>query len=339
MKKTLFSFLLLVFLIDGGMCATACPHQIERRVAFDIGSGKIKMQISDVDVTANKIMNVLLSETAKVPLREDLAKSSDDRFSPEIQNLAVAAIKEFVEKAQIFHPEAYHAIATEGMRLAKNGIVLAERIKRETGVPVTILTQQEEGILGFTSAVSEADVDPEKAISWDFGGGSFQITMLCQDQYVVYESKLGKIPFKLALQHIQGRDPHAQSPNPISLEEALQAVSYIQDEIQEVPEQIKAHLQNAHVIVLGVGIHPLWGMPNNECYDQQRVYLEMSERLNLDDEALATQDRISKEGAVYVVSNLILAYGVMKALGIQEVHYVGTQGALATGLLLSPHYW
>ena len=31
-------------------------HTIVRRASFDIGSGKIKVQISDVDLTANKIM-------------------------------------------------------------------------------------------------------------------------------------------------------------------------------------------------------------------------------------------------------------------------------------------
>lgn len=337
MKKILSTALFLVFWINTG--AAACPHLIERRVAFDVGSGKIKMQISDVDVTANKIINVLLSDTAKVPLREDLATSKEGMFSQEVQNQAVTAIKQLVEKAKIFRPEAYHAVATEGLRLAKNGPQLAEKIKLETGVPVTILTQQEEGILGFTSAVNEADIDPERAVSWDFGGGSFQITTLCQDQFLVYESQLGKVPFKLAILKIQGRDPLTHTPNPISLDEALKAICYIQDQICEVPETIYEKLHDKQVIVLGVGIHPLWGMPNNDGYSLQRIYEEMSDRLDLDDAAIAKKDRMTEEAAVYMVSNLILAYGVMKTLEIDDVHYVGTQGALATGLLLSPQYW
>jgi hypothetical protein len=45
------------------------------------------------------------------------------------------------------------------------------------------------------------------------------------------------------------------------------------------------------------------------------------------------------EYAAYRVSNLILAYGMMKALNIDQVQYVGTTGANAIGLLLSPQYW
>ncbi len=46
-----------------------------------------------------------------------------------------------------------------------------------------------------------------------------------------------------------------------------------------------------------------------------------------------------KEASAYVVSNLILTYGIMEALDIKQVHYVGTQGANAIGALLSPKYW
>src|SRR5260221_1616498 len=63
----------------------AVPHKIERRAAFDIGSGQIKMQVSDVDLTVNKIVNVLLADTVYVGLREDLVKSLHGPLSPEMQ--------------------------------------------------------------------------------------------------------------------------------------------------------------------------------------------------------------------------------------------------------------
>lgn len=172
------------------------PHKIVRRAAFDIGSGQIKMQISDVDLTTNKIINVLLTDTAYVGLRENLVKSLDGKLSSNIQNKTVEAISELMKKAAPFHPEACHAIATEALRLAKNADALVERIKNETGISVTIVSQEEEGILGFISAVSEADVDPDKVVSWDFGGGSFQITTKCGDHYSVYLGRLGKTPMK-----------------------------------------------------------------------------------------------------------------------------------------------
>jgi hypothetical protein len=50
-------------------------------------------------------------------------------------------------------------------------------------------------------------------------------------------------------------------------------------------------------------------------------------------------DQAYRESAAFVVSNLILTYGVMNTLGIHKVEYVGAQGANAIGTLLSPKYW
>ena len=121
-------------------------HQIVRRTAFDIGSGQIKMQVSDVDLRINKIVNVLLTDTAKVALREDLSKSSDSKLSTEIQNKTVDAISQLMQKAAHFKPEEYHAVATETLRIAKNANTLIERIKKETGLSVSIIPQRRRNI-------------------------------------------------------------------------------------------------------------------------------------------------------------------------------------------------
>ncbi|MBA3958124.1 MAG: hypothetical protein H0X51_07015 [Parachlamydiaceae bacterium] len=318
-------------------------HKIVRRAAFDIGSGQIKMQVSDVDLTANKIIKVLFTDTAYVGLRENLVKSLDGRLSSDVQNKTVEAISELMKKAAPFHPEAYHAIATEALRLAKNADTLVERIKNETGMSVTIVSQEEEGILGFISAVNEVDVDPEKVVSWDFGGGSFQITTKCGDHYSVYWGRLGKTPMKNILLKIQGKDEDpTSSPNPISKSQATQAIQFIKDTINNVPIEIRQKLKHPDVVVLGVGINPIWGMQNSTHFDSNRVLKELDCRLNLDDAAIRLKDSIPadrKEAFPYVVSNLILSYGVMEALDITRVHYVGTQGANAVGALLSPKYW
>jgi len=101
-------------------------------------------------------------------------------------------------------------------------------------------------------------------------------------------------------------------------------------------------LVSIDVVVLGVGINPLWWMQQNGSFDKARVLKELDSRLNLDDEAIRIKDSISpewKEASNFVVSNLILAYGVMDAFAIHQVQYVGTQGANAVGALLSPKYW
>lgn len=335
MKK----LLLLILSIFASLQASE-PQPLQRRAAFDIGSGKIKLQVSDVDTRTNKIASVLFTDTANVALREDLAKSLNGKLSLGIQNQAVEAIDKLMKQAALYQPEAYHGVGTEALRLAENGQALVERIESEAGLPITIISQEEEGILGFISAVSESDVDPEKAISWDFGGGSFQITAKCGDHYCVYQGRIGKVPLKNALLRIQGKDSGVTfSPNPISKADADQAVKFILDNVKDIPVELRQKLSSPEAVVLGVGIHPLWGMENNAWYGPNRVLIELNERLNMSDEEISEKHACPKQAAVYVVSNLVLAYGVMQALGIHEVHYVGTQGANAVGALLSPQYW
>ena len=101
-------------------------------------------------------------------------------------------------------------------------------------------------------------------------------------------------------------------------------------------------MKNPDTIILGIGINPLWGMEKNTDFDKQRVLREIEQRLNLDDDAITIKDSIHtdwKEASNYVVSSLILAYGIMDALNIPRVHYVGTEGANAVGTLLTPKYW
>jgi hypothetical protein len=90
-----------------------------------------------------------------------------------------------------------------------------------------------------------------------------------------------------------------------------------------------------------LAVQPLIANQTNY-YDLNLIRGELDSRLNLKDEAICIKDAISsdrKEAAAYVVSNLILAYGVMDAFGIRKVHYVGTPGANATGALLLSNYW
>ncbi|MES2344571.1 MAG: hypothetical protein V4494_01340 [Chlamydiota bacterium] len=337
MKKIWILFLIALSSLSFSSSLFSEELEIERRAAFDIGSGSTKMIIADVDLTTNKIVNVVLADAIYVGLRENIGPDGD--LSSDIQNKAIEAILTLMKKAAPFQPLAYHAVATEPLRLAKNAEALVQRIKDETGVSVTILSQKEEGVLGFLGALAQAKADPDQAVSWDFGGGSFQITTKCGDDYLVYQGKLGKTPMKNALLKIQKKDAEQTfSPNPISDLQAEQGIQFIKNTIQDVPVQLRQKLHNPDVVILGIGINPLWGMQNSETFNKTHVLEELNSRLNLDDAAIRIKDSIpaeKKESFTHIVSNLILAYGMMEALDIPQIHYVGTYSAIALGALLS----
>ena len=308
---------------------------IERRAAFDIGSGAIKMQVSDVDTDTNQIVKTLIAANAHVGLRDDLAKNLDGNLSEAIERQAIETILSLKAKAEPYHPEVYHAIATETLRLAKNSDEWVDRIKKETGVAVTIISQKEEGILGFISALSQSGVHPDDAVSWDFGGGSFQITTRSGDHYEVYQGRLGRIPLKNAVLKIQGKElslSPIRFPNWIWMKRSHTSKRSFED----IPEALLRKIEKGHV--LGIGIHPLWGMPDNAFYDLTRISQEINCRIGLSDEEIRAMYSFPVQ-TTCMLSNLIFAYGVMEAMNISQVHYVGTPGANAIGALISPQYW
>lgn len=316
-----------------------------RRAALDIGSGATKIQVSDVDITTGKILNVLFVKRIGVKLREDLSKDLDEKFSLEIQNEMVRAISQLLSEAEAFNPQEYCALATEAFRIAKNANELVDLIKKETDLSVDIISQYEEGVLGLISAASEANIDPNKVVSWDCGGGSFQIATKCDNKYFVYQEKLGSTSFRNALLEIQGKnvnDAENISLNPISQEHVDIGIKFIKDNVTKIPSEIYQKLTEDDIAVLGIGLNPLWSMEDNIKFDKNRLLLEIKQRLNLDDNGVKEKifsNKQWKEGIPYITSQLILAYGVMDTLQIQQVEFVGTPGGIATGALLYPKYW
>lgn len=112
--------------------------------------------------------------------------------------------------------------------------------------------------------------------------------------------------------------------------------------MQDIPDHLRQKLSHPDVVVLGVGINPLWGMSQSSEFSIQQIVEELENRLDLDDHAIRAKDALPldrKEAFTHIVSNLVLAYGLMEALDIVQVSYVGTPGANAVGALLSPQYW
>lgn len=320
-------------------------HRTVRRAAIDIGSVQIKMQVADVDIVTNKIAQTLFNTVINVPLREDLAKSTARRFSQEIQNTTIEVINELVRQSAPFGPQCCYGIATEPFRNAKNGKEFSDRITQETGVPISIIPPQEEGILGFLTAVNEANTDPEKTIAWDIGGGSFQITTKYADEYPLIVGKMGEIPVKNLLLQMQGKSAPCLSPNPVSSKEAISAIQKLKVSIKEIPKKLKEKLRHPNITVLGIGANPLWGMPQSSSYDIHRILKELNSRLYLSDDAIKKKDALANQNPdiwpafAYVVPDLILAYGVMEKLGIRQVRHIETKAGNTTGVLLFSKYW
>lgn len=320
--------------------AASTESQIVTRAAFDFGSGSVKLQVAEVDLSNNHIVKTLYAEKIPVDLSQDLSQSIDAKFSPEIQAEAVRVMTQLKNRAEAYQPEAYSGVATEAFRIAKNGQELIDSIREKVGIPLKIISQEEEAIVGFAAAVSTKGIAAQDALVWDIGGGSLQIVTQVGDSYEIFKANLGKVPMKnFIISELQCKDVNqTYSPNPISAEHGIQAIQFVKEQTGEIPAKILEKLADPKVVVLGIGAQPKSVRYPDRGYTSDDVYAHIQRGLNLSDQDILKmfyQDAIP----AYVVSDLILVYGVMTTVGIENVQFVETVSGNSSGVMITPSYW
>jgi len=320
--------------------ASSAEEQIVRRAAFDFGSGSVKLQVAEVDLLNNRLVRTLYAEKIPVDLSQDLSQSSDAKFSAEIQAEAIRVIALLKKRAEVYQPAAYSGVATEAFRIAKNGQELVDAIREKVGVSLQIISQEDEALVGFSAAVSTKGISAQNALVWDIGGGSLQIVTQVGESYEIYKANLGKVPMKnFIISELQRKDiEQTYSPNPINAEHSLQAIQFVQEKTGQIPAEILAKLADPNVVVLGIGAQPKSLRNLSRGYTSNDAFSQIQKGLNLPDQDIL---KVFSEDTVpaYVLSDLILVYGIMTAAGIENVHFVETISGNSTGVLITPSYW
>lgn len=341
-------FLFVVLLITLSSCQspqnkTTPEKKIQceyTRAAFDIGSGETKLKVAKVDACKYLINVVLLESKRDVNYKGDLAKSKNGNFSDTIMKEGRQALVELKEEAMKLKPQEFTSVATAAFRDAKNAKAFVEKLNLELNLKIQIITQQEEGVLGFYAAKSKIpDMNMTGSLVWDIGGGSQQ--MIHQDfvknrlQYIVYEGKLASTPFKNhVIQKIQKRN--VDSPNPLKENQYKSALVYAKDTAQRTVKQTTKGAINSGYKVYGIGgVHnySIKGQIQKEGpYTIADLDKIIEARLNKTDIELGDGTHVSTD-----TTNPILIKGFMEALGIKSVEVVRVN--LADGLLVNHRYW
>ena len=111
-----------------------------------------------------------------VRLGEDLARTG--RLSEEAMDRAVGALKICADKLRRRDVHLARSVATEACRRAVNGEAFIDRVKRETGIVLDIITAEEEARLAVLGChiLLEDGIGP--AMIFDIGGGSTELVLI-----------------------------------------------------------------------------------------------------------------------------------------------------------------
>lgn len=328
-------YIILSLLLSFSLNAQECKST---RALLDIGSGTIKLLVAEVNRCQGKIEKILSdSESVAVSHKQDLAQSGKrKKFSEAVMTRGLIALKELKAKGEAFSPTEWRALATAAFREAKNGSYYGSKIESELKVPLTIISQKEEALLGL-SAVEAAFPNESKLCVWDIGGGSMQITARNEKKEpLVYGGDLASVSFKnMVIEKIKkGSILNTNTPNPLGVDDAKKAVAMAKEYVsKKIDKHLKSLLPTCKMMGIG-GVHYYSikkQLNAEEKYTREALTQILPVRALLDDKS------IGGEYANTDVTNIALVLGLMEAMNLNEVYPVSAN--LSHGALTVKEFW
>ncbi|MDD1695733.1 MAG: Ppx/GppA family phosphatase [Methanoregula sp.] len=167
------------------------PGQQDRVVAFiDIGTNSVRLMV--VRINPNNSYTILTRQKQQVRLGE--GEFEKEEILPEAMERTLVVCKKFTELARTFKAEEFVAVATSATREAQNQQDLLIQLRREAQLDVRVVSGREEARLIYLGVSSGIHLGGRSAVFIDIGGGSTEIAVGDERQYLVLESvKLGAI--------------------------------------------------------------------------------------------------------------------------------------------------
>ncbi|WP_370191112.1 Ppx/GppA phosphatase family protein [Qipengyuania sp.] len=149
------------------------PMRRQAYAALDLGTNNCRLLIAR---PSGENFTVIDAFSRVVRLGEGLAVSG--RLSDEAMERTLAALHVCAEKLRRRNVRLARSVATEACRRASNGAAFIERVRRETGIMLDIISAQEEARLAVLGCHVLLEEGAGPAIIFDIGGGSTELVLV-----------------------------------------------------------------------------------------------------------------------------------------------------------------
>lgn len=141
-----------------------------RLASIDVGSNSIHMVVAQADADGG----ITTLWRMKEPVGLGRLSFPSHRLSAESMDRALSVLARFKESAQQRQAEKIVAVATSAIREAQNGGDLIERIRRELGLYVRVVSAREEARLIYLAVRHALKMRGQSHLIVDIGGGSVE---------------------------------------------------------------------------------------------------------------------------------------------------------------------
>ena len=150
---------------------------------IDIGTNGARLVIKDAFYNEERKLEAVEVNKVRVPLRLGADVYSIEELSErKIRQLSLC-ISSFRDLMNIYDVVSYSCLATSAMREAKNGKEVIERVKKETGVTISIIDGETEAKT-ISKIAKDFALDEDKYVFIDVGGGSTEVTLVSKGKAV-----------------------------------------------------------------------------------------------------------------------------------------------------------
>jgi len=295
------------------------PHKSFKQAyaAIDLGTNNCRLLIAR---PSDENFVVIDAFSRVVRLGEGLAQTGN--LSDAAMDRALGALKICADKLRKRNVHLARSVATEACRRAKNGEAFIERVRKETGVVLDIISAQEEARLAVLGChiLLEDGVGP--AVIFDIGGGSTELVLIEPGAPVPHILDWQSVPWGVvSLTETVGHETGGEADRLARYEEMKRLV---RESFAEFAKRIQSHkaddqrlLGTSGTVTTLASVH--LGLPH---YDRKEVdglivptdaMLEISQRLS----AMSPEDRskldcIGHERAELVVAGCAILEAILE---------------------------
>ncbi len=149
------------------------PGDARHYAALDLGTNNCRLLIARPQGSGFAVVDAF---SRIVRLGEGLAGSG--RLSDAAIERTIAALRICADKLKRRHVILARSVATEACRQASNGAEFIERVYRETGIALDIITAEEEARLAVLGCHALLEPGDGPALVFDIGGGSTELVLV-----------------------------------------------------------------------------------------------------------------------------------------------------------------
>lgn len=150
--------------------------------AIDAGSNTLRLLIGDV-VAGQVVPHAYRRRICRLAG----GMSPTEGLAPAAMERTLAVFRDFAAACEAAGVSAIRAVGTAAFRQAPNGAAFAKQVRDTTGLPLTILSGDDEARYAALGILAALDPLPEQSLLVDIGGGSTEF-ILCRQQQVLWST-------------------------------------------------------------------------------------------------------------------------------------------------------